>query len=248
MTAILAGNYQRLEASGRGAIDRGAATARDPVTYGVYGTFGWMALALSPGLAEVVLFSWVDRANFLSEAANIITDLAAIGIVGFAALRANWPVGDYLALSSLPRASTALIAVLGQIALFLIWAVARDFDLSSLARLATIDTSLLSNVELWLWLFSLTIVTPISEEIVFRGFMFRGLAQSRMQPVVAILITSIVFSLLHFDWSSLLGHYACGFFFGCLRWRSGSTWASIFAHVTINIIGCAFIIAKALSA
>jgi membrane protease YdiL (CAAX protease family) len=108
-------------------------------------------------------------------ASSIITHLAAVGIVGFAALRTNWRVGDYLALSSLPRASTALIAVLGQIVLFLIM---RDFDLSSLARLTMIDTSFLLNVELWLWLFLMIIVGPISEEIVFRGFMFRRLAQS----------------------------------------------------------------------
>jgi membrane protease YdiL (CAAX protease family) len=51
----------------------------------------------------------------------------------------------------------------------------------------------------------LVIVGPISEEILFRRFMFRGLVQSGMGPVVAMLTTSLVFSFLHLE-GALIWH------------------------------------------
>lgn len=44
------------------------------------------------------------------------------------------------------------------------------------------------------------IAAPVSEEIAFRGFMFRGLSQSFVGPVGAILLTSAAFSMIHADY------------------------------------------------
>jgi uncharacterized protein len=147
---------------------------------------------------------------------------------------------DYPGLSARPRAGAAIIAVAGQLALCLVLAITwRSAGFAVTPRIATVKAMGLADDTFWSWAFALVIVGPISEEIVFRGFMFRGLAQSRMGPVLAILTTSLVFSFLHLQ-GSLMWHFACGFFYGCLRWRSGATWAPIIAHVFNNAVALAF--------
>jgi membrane protease YdiL (CAAX protease family) len=40
---------------------------------------------------------------------------------------------------------------------------------------------------------------------------------------------------MHLD-RSLYWQFTCGFFWGCLRWRTGQIWAPIFAHMVNNAI------------
>jgi membrane protease YdiL (CAAX protease family) len=200
-----------------------------PAACGVYATFGWTALAwtalaLTP-LTVAIFVQSGSSSTAQRPVLSIIGNLIAIIIVGFAARRAGWPARDYLGLKSRLRAGAAIIGVTGQIALYLmalaiIWWSAGPAG----PKIFIINAKSLAEVMFWLQAFALVIVGPISEEIVFRGFMFRGLAQSRMEPVLAILTTSLVFSFLHFD-GSWMWRYACGFFYGCPRWRSGATWA-----------------------
>jgi membrane protease YdiL (CAAX protease family) len=84
----------------------------------------------------------------------------------------------------------------------------------------------------------MVIVAPIGEEVVYRGFMYRGLARC-MEPVFAILIISFIFGALHVD-NEIMWHVACGYLYGVLRWRTESTWAPISAHVTGNLLAFTF--------
>jgi membrane protease YdiL (CAAX protease family) len=216
-----------------------------PAACGLYVTFGWTALALAPHMFGIFLRSG-SPGTAQGAVLNIIENIIAVIIVTFVARRASWPARDYLGLSSRPRAGAAIIAVAGQLALYLVLAITWwSAGFAVTPRIATVKAMGLADDTFWSWAFALVIVGPISEEIVFRGFMFRGLAQSRMGPVVAILTTSLVFSFLHFEsflhlQGSLMWHFACGFFYGCLRWRSGATWAPIIAHVFNNAVALAF--------
>src|SRR5579863_7614799 len=46
-------------------------------------------------------------------------------------------------------------------------------------------------------LVALVFLTPLEEETIFRGFLFKGIAISRAGPVVAILVGSVAWALLH---------------------------------------------------
>lgn len=69
------------------------------------------------------------------------------------------------------------------------------------------DTSqgVLSGEGIWYWL-GITLVTPflapIVEEIVFRGIVLNGMLMARVKPFVAAFISSVVFSLIHFQGAS----------------------------------------------
>jgi membrane protease YdiL (CAAX protease family) len=72
----------------------------------------------------------------------------------------------------------------------------------------------------------------VSEEFVFRGILQRSLA-SRFGAWAAILITSLVFALLHTIWR-LPPALILGVFLGVLYWRTQSLVLPMISHFTIN--------------
>jgi membrane protease YdiL (CAAX protease family) len=92
-------------------------------------------------------------------------------------------------------------------------------------------------VSLWL---GMVVAAPIAEEIFYRGFLYRGLAATRLGAAGAIALTSIVFGFAHapgFGWERVLGTGLTGAFLCVLRWRSDSTLVPIIVHTTINLLG-----------
>jgi hypothetical protein len=82
------------------------------------------------------------------------------------------------------------------------------------------------------------IVAPIGEELIYRGFLFRGIAASRLGIIAAIMLTSLLWASLHTD-RTLLGFASVlfdGLVLGWLRWRTDSTVPTIAVHGVGNII------------
>ncbi|MBR6403033.1 MAG: CPBP family intramembrane metalloprotease [Eubacterium sp.] len=91
----------------------------------------------------------------------------------------------------------------------------------------------LANASVWQAIVSTSIVVPILEEVVFRGFVFSRLNRV-MSTWVAILITSIVFGLCHGQilwaaWAALLGVVM-----NILRVKTGSLIPGIVMHIANN--------------
>jgi membrane protease YdiL (CAAX protease family) len=77
------------------------------------------------------------------------------------------------------------------------------------------------------------IAAPLTEEVFFRGFLLQGLAR-RLPFWPAAVITSAIFALAHVWWQLYLPIFVLGLVFSWLFWRTGSLWAPIAAHATIN--------------
>lgn len=78
---------------------------------------------------------------------------------------------------------------------------------------------------------------PLSEELLFRGFLFSALARSRLSIAGAALITSAAWTALHPSYS-LLGLaeiFIIGLVLSWLLWRTGSLWVTIFCHAAYNL-------------
>ena len=80
------------------------------------------------------------------------------------------------------------------------------------------------------------IAAPIVEELVFRGFLYRGLAASRLGIIGAILVTSVLWAGLHTDrtWLGFADVLFCGLVLGWLRWRTDSTIPTLVVHGLYN--------------
>ncbi len=95
---------------------------------------------------------------------------------------------------------------------------------------------LLHGEAFWLVLFVIGVGAPLSEELLFRGFLFPGLAQSKLGLVGAGVLTSFLWMLLHFGYSiyGLAEVMAIGLYFAWLLVRTGSLWVTMFCHAVYN--------------
>ena len=91
-----------------------------------------------------------------------------------------------------------------------------------------------SLVSLWL---SLIVVAPIGEELLFRGFLFRGFVREPRDALPGILAIALIWSLLHiqYDWFGASLVFVIGMLFGYVRLYSGSTTLVILLHMLLNL-------------
>lgn len=81
------------------------------------------------------------------------------------------------------------------------------------------------------------IVAPVLEELIVRGFIFRGWSQTFLGPIGAIVLTSILWSMVHpYDWLGRLDVFLTGLALGYFRWRWNSTWLAVIMHSTYNTV------------
>ena len=111
-------------------------------------------------------------------------------------------------------------------------------------------TSSVSGVELVVLALFICIGSPLVEELFFRGLLLRSLlgrfaALGRtVGPLLSILVTAVVFGLVHFEALQFLGLAGFGAVLSLLAWRTGRLGPCIVAHATFNL---ATVIALALS-
>ena len=89
-----------------------------------------------------------------------------------------------------------------------------------------------------LW-FAVAVATPIGEETLFRGFLFRGWLRSPRDAWPVILLTAFLWSIVHvqYDWFVIAQVFCFGVLLGWLRWASGSAILTMLLHALINCEG-----------
>ena len=85
----------------------------------------------------------------------------------------------------------------------------------------------------WLGVVLAVVIAPITEEILFRGIILRGLL-GRWHPWVAVLITSVLFALMHFNPAQAPIAIAIGMVLGWLYVRTRSLGICILGHAFNN--------------
>jgi uncharacterized protein len=95
-----------------------------------------------------------------------------------------------------------------------------------------------NGIELGLLCAGVTIAAPFCEEFLYRGLVQPGLSR-RVPMARAIVVTSLLFSVMHFDPVGFLARFELGLVFGLLAWRGGSVWPAIGAHAANNLTSVA---------
>ncbi len=78
-------------------------------------------------------------------------------------------------------------------------------------------------------------VAPIFEEIFFRGFLLQGL-RHYFGDTWAVLISSLIFAIIHFSVGSFLLLLVLGIILGVMRIKTNSIWPGIILHALNNLI------------
>jgi membrane protease YdiL (CAAX protease family) len=220
--------------------------------WGYWATLGWAVLIflasqvigfavllwLRPGAWNSLLETPYD--GILVTLFVLISNPVTIALIMLAVWFARADQTDYLALHW-PRTrdvTVGIVCLVGLIALCdgLLYlsgrALVTSFQLQSYATGAA---------EGWLlpMLFGAIIVAPAGEEIMFRGFLFRGWARSERSVWPAIIVISLLWAGLHvqYDWTGIVQIFVIGLFLGWMRWRSGSTLLTFILHALFNLEG-----------
>lgn len=216
-------------------------------TWGLAATLGFSVLALgfgqAIGAAALSAATSFDPARSALDGSAIALSLlignpVQIITLGLAARITGEDMLAYFALN-VPRwrdvvisvAGLAIVIVVGDV---LTAASGRElvpaFQLQ-IHRSAEAEGSLVS-----LWL-ALIVVAPIGEELLFRGFLFRGFVREPRDALPGILAIALIWSLLHiqYDWFGASLVFGIGVLFGYVRLYSGSTTLVILLHMLLNL-------------
>lgn len=209
---------------------------------GVLATALWTAAVVAVFLAVQVAFAVAVGGTGTGEpsgttvgVATLIAALPALLLLLLAASRRGRPA-SYLALD-LPAPGVTVrwllpfLLLLGCVDL-LSWASGRDvvppevLEMVSTARPA------------WPLVLAVLLAAPVFEELLFRGFVYRGAAATRLGPVGSAALTAGLWAALHLHYApyyvALVAVY--GFALGLARWRTGSTTVAIVLHAAANLV------------
>lgn len=89
--------------------------------------------------------------------------------------------------------------------------------------------------ESWLGIVCVTLIGPIVEELLFRGAITKELLR-KYNPSTAIIISGLLFGLIHINPAQVLGASLIGFLLAWLYWRTGSLIPCMVLHVFNNAL------------
>lgn len=215
-------------------------------TYGFWGSTLWTIAAFIAGVVATFLFLAIRATT--SGAPNrlppdeyfMVVNCIVIGAtIACAVRRTGRPLKDYLAFVT-PSKLHLAVAIIGAIGIglgeetLLSWFGGGDVNDKAMfdGYFAAQRAGLLP----LLW-FNTVALAPLTEEIVFRGFLLPSWARALGAPV-AIVATSILFALMHlqYDWRGMLAVGLLGVFSAWLRLRSASLIPSFIAHGGSNLL------------
>jgi CAAX protease family protein len=229
----------------------GLAMSGDVKPWGIFATLALGALALLAGqLSGIAALSALYGFD-LGEVATVSQDGGAIVLFIFvsapvqvavlvlaAAYKGN--VLTYLGYM-LPRRSEVVFGIAVLATLIVVgdtvsWLAGRNIvdrfqtDIYQAAKSASM---------LPLLLVAVTVFIPVTEESLFRGFLFRGWLRSPHQAWPVIVSTAGLFAVIHvqYDWFLIAQVFAFGVLFGWIRWATGSTILTMLLHALVNLEG-----------
>ena len=91
------------------------------------------------------------------------------------------------------------------------------------------------NINKIIYFFLMVIITPVVEEIIYRGFLF-NLLLKKYSVKIALIVSSLIFAFFHLRFAGIGFLFVYGLFFGYVYYKTNSLIAPILAHFTINFL------------
>jgi membrane protease YdiL (CAAX protease family) len=220
--------------------------------WGYFATFGWAVLVYAVATAGTMalLYVWdpatlptnLDFDPLMKNAwyvsvTTILSNIIMVGLLIVTVWIAHWTAKDYLALRWASRGEVwialvslaILLPALDGMAYLLGQPIIPSFVVDIYRNAKSTNSLPL------LWL-AIVIAAPVAEEIIFRGFLYRGWVRSTQRPLIGILVVTVVFALVHvqYNWFGVLQVFLIGLLLTWTRWRSDSTLLPMLMHVIAN--------------
>ena len=243
-----------LSTSIENADARGPAEPGRRKRWGPWATLAWsvplgLVMIISQTVGVIAYWQWLRYAHPAQpvEILDLRTNGGALGfsltlsapfVLGFLAYLvylSRVPIAEYLALK-LPHWREVRLGFAALAAVLVITGVLASVSGQETPAFMT-ETFISARAAgmLPLLMLAFVVLGPLQEEMLFRGFLFRGLAPALgVWPSVAL--TALAWALLHaqYQWFFVGEIFALGLALGWLRARSGSTVLTFGLHATVN--------------
>lgn len=80
------------------------------------------------------------------------------------------------------------------------------------------------------------VLAPIFEEVLFRGVILKGMLNHKVNPIIAIIISALIFGIAHMNPWQFIGAGTLGAIFGFVYYRTKSLFLPILLHALNNIL------------
>jgi hypothetical protein len=220
--------------------------------WGYWGTLVWAVLAFLVGqfvgFAVLLWFRAGDWNSILDDPFDgklvtlfiLISNPATVAVLALAARLARFSQVEYFALHW-PRRRDVAEGIAWLIGLIAISDGLLYLSGRSLVTSFQLQSYVTAAAEGWVpaMLIGAIVIAPAGEEVMFRGFLFRGWVRSERSAWPAIIVISVLWAALHvqYDWTGVLQIFVIGLFLGWIRWRSGSVLLTFLLHGLFNLEG-----------
>jgi len=229
-------------AAGQGAQTSGRPISPDAAT-------GWAVLVfvIAQAIGAVAWFAYSAYAptsptpkvfdGKLIALVTLTTNPAMIGLFWAIVRRHGLDAREYLGLTrfTLRDFLTGVLALAALAAALYVFAHFAKLDLVPTFQT---DTYASARRDGWLvpLLLAVVVIGPIGEEIMFRGFLYRGWVRPGFL-VTPVIVLTLLWSAMHvqYDWFGISQVFLTGLVLGWLRWLSGSAALTIVLHMLVNL-------------
>ena len=203
----------------------------------IAGFFRPLILSNNPGAEEADVVRLLQTNGDLVTVSTLIGGVLSIAlIVLFAWLRRGISVREYLALGR--PDSRVILTWLMVVAAFVVVSDGLKFLLGyGLVTEFATDVYTTSGSLPLLWI-AVIVVAPVSEEFLFCGFLFAGWSRSRLGVTGTILLTSLLWAVVHPQYDLFIAAlvFVFGIIAGLARHRTGSIGVPILIHGVVNLV------------
>ena len=200
--------------------------------WGYWATLGWAVLAFLAGqfiafglLLVLHIGDWnaLLQTPFDGELVTLfilISNPITIGVLALAVRFGRGNQTEYFALHR-PQTRDVTLGIVGLVALIALCDALLYLSGRALVTPFQLQSYTTAAAEGWLlpMFAAAVLVAPAGEEIMFRGFLFRGWARSERSAWPAIVVISLLWAALHvqYDWTGMLQIFVIGLFLGWMR-------------------------------
>jgi uncharacterized protein len=191
------------------------------------------APSLSPGYILQILTYEAGRGAVIFSTV-IVSDLLCVAAILLIVVLKRQTLQDYLSVYRVrPVILFKWIGVVGGFAILTNLAAGflhLDFGGEGMARLYV------ATQPVWLFWAAAVIAAPVFEEVMFRGFLFRGFQASFLGTSGAIGLTAVLWAALHIQYNlyGIVFIAVTGILFGLARARTGSLIVPLILHALLN--------------
>lgn len=187
----------------------------------------------TPGESEIAKLA--SNGDFIAAAIFVVDPLALLALLGIVKARPGATFADSLAVVPPPagwmKTWIPVVIVFAMASDMLTWILDKPIvpEFMQVAWASAEKVSLMIAV---------VAIAPVTEELIFRGFLISGLRPTRLGASGAVLVSSLAWALIHgqYDFYGMATIFALGVLLGTARVKTGSVIVPIALHAFSNVI------------